>query len=805
MRRSAWVLVLLVLLGTLLFAPTLLSTRALRPVLEFLLRLRCGVPVEVEAATLRWLAPSTFTRVTLGSPPGFADQPLLRAEEIVLGTSLLGFLTGRSPLSLSCCGATLKVVRAPGGKTNLGDALGARGSAALRQALGEPLRVVVRESALEVSDRQTGQTSFLSQAELEWAVAQDGSRVIAGGGLIEGPQGAGALRLRLAVEGAGSACRASLDLAARNLHLSGFAPLLEALVEGAVLEGQLDLDLTALLGPGRRADIAGSGTVRGLYCAAAPWTGGTAVADSLISLAGGCSIDLDRRQAIFDSFRLASSVLDVDARGSISISPAGFSGDLEGRAGINLGRAALKARPLASAVLPVQAAGGDVEISFRPGRNGAMHVALSGEGLAAQLTRERRLGLGETYAEADLNVCAEPFGVALEGLCFSTRFLEIEGRGMLRLAPDGSLADLACDARVTGEEARTIHEFLMNLRLVPSFLVAGGVDLRLRADANAEGLACSADFESQDFDVRYIDASDGIEDNYYFRGRPLHAHLEGSWPRRAPAVLSALRATFSLTAPGAVIQRNELTDLRLDAALEDGVVRLDRCAGAFFGEGRVEATGSLETGRAEGPRLRLHVTGSDLLLKAFPAALAGAATGVFAAEGGCWKVKSTCRMSGLLEVEGSGRGLTQWLSTASGTGRIEIGPGEVEGSALLERLAAGAAPGGGRRIEGISADLSWRQGTLHAEPVVIRLAQRDFVMAGDAHWSGRFHFVVPASSVFDAGFIQRHGAAWPDDIFQITGSIDAPRLRLPDAGEWIHAAAAGRLDEALRNLFTSGT
>ncbi|MBI4879272.1 MAG: hypothetical protein HY812_06380 [Planctomycetes bacterium] len=807
-RRRRWIVgaaALLVVLAALALAPTLLSTRALRPALEFLLRQRCGVPVDVEAATLRWLAPSTFTRTTLGSPPGFADKPLFHAEEVVLGTSLLSLLTGRSPLSLSLSGATLSVIRAPGGKTNLGESLGAEGRTALRRALSAPLRVVARQSALEVSDRESGQTSFLSQADLEWAMAQDGSRVIAGGGLIEGPQGTGALRLRFAVEGEGDTRCASLDLAARNLSLAGFSPLLGALVEGAALEGQLDLDLNGLLGPGRRADVAGQGTVRGLLFAAAPWVTGAPVADSLITIAGGCSIDLDRRQAVFDSFRLSSSLLDVDARGSISISRAGFAGDLEGRAGINLGRAAFKARPLAFAVLPVQTIGGDVEISFRPGANGAMHVALSGEGLASQLTRERSLGLGETYAETDVNVFADPFGVALEGLFFSTRFLEVEGRGMLRLAQDGSLADLACDLRFTGEEAHVIHEFLMNLRLAPPMLVAGGVDLRLRADAGAEEVACSAAFESQDFDLRYAETSGGIEDNYFFRGRPLSARLRVSWPRRASAPAAALSGTLSLSAPGAAIQRNEFTDFRLDAALEDGVVRLERCSGAFFGGGRVEATGSLETGGAARPRLRLRATGSDLALKAFPAALAGAATAVFAAEGGCWKVKSTARLSGQVEVEGVGRGLSEWLSTMTGAGRLDIGSGEVEGSTLLERLRAPAVASGSRRIEGISAGISFQGGMLRAEPVKILLADRTFVMAGDAHWSGKIHFVVPASSIFDNDFIERHGAAWPSDIFQITGSIDAPRLRLPDASEWIRKAGEGCLDEAIQNLFTSGS
>ncbi len=774
--------------------PTILSTRLARPLLQSIVGRCVGAPVEVEAADLSWRGPSTFHRVAVASPPGFGDANLLEVERATLAPGLFAYLFRGERARLRLDGTRLEVVRAPAGAVNLGRRLGDGGREAIRAALGSGASLELN-GTLVVSDRTTRESYYVQ--DLATTIDTTAGVSVRASGRTEGPSGTGAVRVE--VDRSADGATLSLALSTRNLDLGRLEPALQAFIADGSLAGTADFDLTLRTGPGRTIEFAGEGQTSGLSLAGSPWIPpATPVADSHVHLSGAASLDLDGCVGAFDGFHLASSLVELKANGRVDWRSGRVGGDLEARFSAAFERVVYRLRPLLVAYVPLQHIFGDVDVRVAPHERGGFRVDADARDLYVD-TREppRRLAFGDSTFRSRVDIALEPLEVDVDDLETSTRFCAITGTARFVAGRDGAPSAGEVDLATRMLDTRGLAGFIQKAVPGISLLMAGYVDAHLVASADAERVRGRFDLKSQDFDWRYEVGKPPRVDLYNLWGKPID--LTASWdgPRGESAVREATGA-ISLRAPGAAIDRNELSALELDARLEHGTLRSTNLR---FDVNGGTATGSVALDVArDPPRLELELDARDIgWAQRFPTAFAARVHPIFAATGGAFRVDTTQRMSATLSLTATGRGWRPMIAGWQGLGRLELTDGVIEGSPLLEALTPPYGAPGPRTVRRVHADFRFENGWIVSD-AGFRADGRGFALAGRADGYDRFEYVIPADALFDPTFLEEHAAELRHVRFEIGGQVERPVLRIPDPLEWRRLAERGELARAIQKL-----
>lgn len=793
-RRRIVLLGAALLLAIPLFLPTLLSCGPGRPLLEFLLRQRIGLPVRLESAELGWAAPTSLTGLVIGSPDGFGEAPLLDARIVALDLSVFDWLfTSRAP-HWKLTGASLDLVRAPDGEVNLRRALDRPAADPIGSFLDRGGHLECMESEVRITDRGNKHTTYLTDMEMRL----HGSRSEPAGWFsasVEGPAGPGALELERS-RSVHAADGQTLRVAARNVWLQGLAPLLAVFSDQSQLQGQLDLSLQ-LDWSEALVRFHGNGTAKNLSVAVPPWLALPA-SDSLLRFDGGFALDLESGSAEFERFSFSSSLAYIDANGAWLGTDGSWAGDLVLDAGAQLGRAMHKLGSLAGRVFPMRTLGGGVEIRLRPLEDDRFRLVVSGEALRSLWKEGRQFDIGDAHLAADLARTGRELRIDHAEL--SALAADVSGSGTIRL--DGSQPaqvdlDLRLDAQLEKIHSLLYHGFGLTVPVV----VSGEASTELHIHGDTGRLEFGFDARSPLFGFRYErPVGDGM-DAYRFEIQPLT--LKGTLGL-APLdddPWAGLSAALSATAGRLKIDRNELVDCSLDLTHSDGVTRFTRFDANDAVGGSLRATGTAQQEGQDRPRLTIRAEARDLAMGVFQTRLAAVANPIFVHEQYPWNLETDSRLSGELDLRGFGSGTTEILTSLSGTGRLEISGGELAGSPLLTRLAPKGAPTG-MTLAGAHSTLTFDTGSIRSVTSVEFLG-RSRTSRGEADPDGRVDHVLGPEWLFEPAFLERFGDRIPPDLFRVRGRIDRPELVLPDPDEWRSLAEQGLLEDAILDFLNN--
>lgn len=584
----------------------------------------------------------------------------------------------------------------------------------------------------------------------------------------------------------------SVHCLARHLVLKDFEPLARRFIPDAELTGNIDLDVD--FGIDRDGVVAGNakGEIENLSVRGSPWIPMDPVGEKLVRCDGSFAFDPNGRTLRCDALHLESQAAFVEANGALAFGAGPWTGDLDLRAGVNFDRAALRYSPLLSRFLHWRAMGGDADLRVQPHADGGFQVTSTGKDVRVQFAADRAVAIGEMHFAARAR--GHDDALSLSEIDASTRWLDAKGALDLARDPgsgriDGSTAlDLFAPAQHLVE---ALVAYFGPLELV----AAGEPTMRLDATLDAAALDLAFSLAAPDLDVRYDDVGKDFQDAYGLRGRPFAAKLSGRLPRDLD--LARATATIDLDLPKATWLRDEMEDLKLHATVERGALAIDG-ATAKMGSGTVRGDLHWDFAAAE-PALAVAVAADAVEPRLFRALAAGAATGIFAAENGPYRMTATTPLSGSIEATARGHNMTEMQRNAEGHGSIALAAGAISGSPLLEHLLPAEADGS-RRIDGAHATLRIERGALIADPVAIDGGGRTFHLTGRGDTDGAIDFVLDPADVVPPQLLRENPGAVPPDLFALRGSVMHPVIRLPDAAEWSRIATQEQLAAAVQKL-----
>lgn len=762
--------------------PWLLSTRLFRPAAAFAIERATALPAELDGAEFSWRGPLVLHGLRLGPPRAGALTAHLEAERAELDLGLADLARGAKAKRIALDGARLRVVPGPAAPS-------------IEPAVGEWLAAIdeltVRGAEVATADVASGRAAAVVLRSLE--VLRSGGRLqrLDLAGTVASAAGEAPLRVRFerADDGAG----ARLEISARGVDLRALEPLWQTAYPGGVLAGRLELDTDGVLGPGRRLDLACTGSATGIDVRGPAYLPPEGFRESTARFAGTCAVDLDQARVACDGLHWSSSALELRGQGTFE---PGAPSDLALELNANFDRLAQRFGRLLAREFHIGRLGGDLALRAEAAGAGKLELTADGDALAITLASGAGLGASSYALSCSLALDAAATELRIEDCAGSTSFGTFRGAARFQFAePREREVELA----VAGE-SRYLAAVLAGAFPPLPLLAGGNAELKLRASAGATECRASLALDGADLDLRYTDPAER-EDTYYLRGAPLHLEAEASWPRGASAALERLSGRAALRAANGRVKLDEFAAVEAELRAAGGIISLDRLAADAYG-GRVTACGQLWPGAPGAPRLALSASAEQVRVERFFASLVAAATGLTAATGGTFLVENTARLSGSVEVHSRGRGLTELLAAVSGTGGFELGGGAFQGSRLLIDLGA---PQGRDALERIADGAAVRfalspAGLELQSDSWIGVAGRRFRLSGGADWQGRLALSIPAEDLLAPDVVELAPDLWIPGLFGIGGAIDAPRPRLPVSADWKPPTGREKVEAAVRRL-----
>ncbi len=242
-----------------------------------------------------------------------------------------------------------------------------------------------------------------------------------------------------------------------------------------------------------------------------------------------------------------------------------------------------------------------------------------------------------------------------------------------------------------------------------------------------------------------------------------------------------VRARGSLNVDQLRFQTFDLTDVETSGGLENGVLALQDLKAGFYAGRLVGAASADLTGESPLYKVSAMLENVDLdpLLNAYDRSLQGLLRG---------------RLTGNLDVQSSGLAMEQILSSAGGTGRLEVAGGTLASFSVLKYVAAFLELAGGKGVGRDETPFEYLRGTLaigggKARTRDLELHSADLDLSGSG-WVGldasldldvRARF-SPEATAGMAAKNQRVGALTDAEgrmvvPFNLSGSLAGPKFR----------------------------
>lgn len=145
----------------------------------------------------------------------------------------------------------------------------------------------------------------------------------------------------------------------------------------------------------------------------------------------------------------------------------------------------------------------------------------------------------------------------------------------------------------------------------------------------------------------------------------------------------------------------------------------------------------------------------------------------------------------------------QWLDHWQGEGQLALAGGHVVPAEVWQRVLAFMGEKGRLEFDGIDTKFALRQGAIQAEALRISKRATAWSLNGKVGLDGSIDYALDLRDVIGA---HRDGAKILRYVGEqslaarLTGSVDAPRLEAPDAGELVERALRGAAAGALEDI-----
>lgn len=251
-----------------------------------------------------------------------------------------------------------------------------------------------------------------------------------------------------------------------------------------------------------------------------------------------------------------------------------------------------------------------------------------------------------------------------------------------------------------------------------------------------------------------------------------------------------------------VIQSNELQNLTAKLSVQNGAVHLDGKAQLNGGTATITADTDLHDMQQLPGKLKLSVQDAKLgetavgLIRYAVPVLAGLDVSKnldFSS-----KLNTEVEFSGPL-MKGSGESILQWLNAWSGAGDIALKDGQFKPAAQLAGLLQLTGQNDTIAFDDLSTSFKMAMGAVETSLVKLSSKAQTIGLSGRTTLAGDIDYTIDISDVIKK---QKHG----DEILKalggvvpaarLTGSLDAPKLELPDLGAIAQQALGGAVQKA---------
>jgi len=761
------------LLGLIAATPALLSTELGKPILAKLITSGVGVPADFSSASVRWRGPIVLHEVSIPSPDSFGQSTMATAAEVQLDASFASWFSEGRPRAVRIDGLFLELIEKANGETNLGEALRPWRSADGSLLDGGALSLSSTNGVIRITRATHPLTpTMLSPVAFSLNTRKDGtadSAAFSAG--VEGNAGSASLRFEFSSDPSEGGDTRTLDLGAENAQLGPLQPLLRVLYPGAVIAG-LAQGTARVQRSEASLDLLADASVIGFQLEGTPFHH-LPMRDNRVRLEGSARIDLARREAHFDHFKIASTSFGIDANGQIRMSPDGLTGDLALNGSMDFLRTSRRIAPALTWIPPGYGFGGDVIFDLALREDGRLDASVDGEAGSFSTPNGSTVGLGDWNARSLIAVTPSQQTISIDECVIHTFAGTIDGNVHARNF-DPTPGEYGGDLRFSGESSKLLKLLSPWLTGIPMGLVGPG-EVRVAGNAGPDEAHFRTTIVSDDLDVRVDYDTPEISDLYWVRGAPLNAELDIRWPRSGDFVRD-LSATFKAHAEEAWIRLDPMLGVNAELTMSAGVARIHRLSMSGYDGGSLSATGSLSF-TEDSPTLDVAVRLDDVLLKNQLLDHVARPIPIFAAKPNPFSIQTTCRGSGDIRLRAVGKTMTEWFRTMVGDANISIGSGTIEGSPLLSALQRTSDP---VRCDRISATITMAPSSIRSEARIEIAGRSPVRLIGAASPTGSLEFRIPPKDVLPSDVLPELSDVVTPDLFPVRGRVTDPIFRLPD-------------------------